>query len=207
MKIHPQQLTLSPQHCNPSNKSNVISSTNKEVFTLWMKSLILGGQGCTVYDSNGRVAYRVDNYGTKCCTKVFLMDSHGNVLLTIIRKKFRLLPRWEGYRDEKKKGASWLFQAQKCWKITKKPLECKVLVNLDHDKKSTVLKIKKGTNEFSSCNIVDRLGGKIAEMKRKRSEGGVILGDDVLQLVVEANVDHSLIMGLMLAYSLIHSRI
>ncbi|XP_074294796.1 protein LURP-one-related 11-like [Silene latifolia] len=207
MKIHPQQVTLSPQHCNPSSKSNDDISSTREVFTLWMKSLILGGQGCTVYDSNGRVAYRVDNYGTKCCAKVFLMDSHGNVLLTILKKKFRLLPRWEGYKDEKKKGASWLFQVQKCWKFTKKPLECEVLVSLDNDKKSTVFKIEKGKTEFSSCSIVDRLGGRIAEMKRKQSEGGVILGNDVLTLVVEANVDQSLIMGLMLAYSLIHSRI
>ncbi|KAK9734391.1 hypothetical protein RND81_04G136400 [Saponaria officinalis] len=209
MKIH-------PQHCNPSTTCTTTShppiisnnniSSNREIFTLWMKSLILGGKGCTVFDSNGRVAYRVDNYGSKCCTKVFLMDCRGDVLLTIHRKKFWLLPRWAGYRDEKKKGESWLFHVRKCWKITKKPLGCQVVVSLNHDKKSPVFKIEKGKTDLSSYKIVDRLGGLIAEMKRKQS-GGVVLGDDVLTLVVEANVDHSLIMGLMVAYSLIHSRI
>ncbi|KAL9228478.1 hypothetical protein vseg_004056 [Gypsophila vaccaria] len=172
-----------------------------------MKSLILGGKGCTVFDSNGRVVYRVDNYRSKCSDKVLLMDCHGQVLLTILRKKFAMLSRWEGYRHEKKNGASWLFRVKKCWKFTKKPLGSEVVVNLDHDKNSPVLKIEKGKSKNSSCKIVDRVGGPIAEMTRKQSEGGVVLGDDVMTLVVEANVDHSLVMGLMVAYNLIHSKI
>ncbi|XP_074266330.1 protein LURP-one-related 11-like [Silene latifolia] len=214
MKIHPQHIIKTPQLCNPSNNTTSLSplispnlSSSKEIFTLWMKSLILGGNGCTVFDSKGKVVYRVDNYCSKCCNKVLLMDSHGNVLLTILRKKFRLFSSWEGFRDEKIKGESWLFQVRKCWKITKKPLGCKVVVNLHHDKKSPAFKIEKAKNELSSCRIVDRLGGPLAEIKRKHSEGGVKLGDDVLTLAVEANVDHSLIMGLMVAFSLIHSRI
>ncbi|KAK9726846.1 hypothetical protein RND81_05G241100 [Saponaria officinalis] len=219
MKIHPQQLISTPKLCNPSTSTNnnnnsptsnnILSSNNnnQEIFTLWMKSLILGGKGCTVFDSNGQVVYRVDNYCSKCCNKVFLMDFHGHVLLTILKKKFRILSRWEGYRNEKKNGASWLFQVKKCWKITKKPLGSEVVVNLDHDKKSPVFKIVKGKTENSSCRIVDRVGGPIAEMKRKESVGGIVLGDDVLTLVVEANVDPSLIMGFMVAYNLIQSRI
>lgn len=40
-------------------------------------------------------------------------------------------------------------------------------------------------------------------MGRKRTEGGVVLGEDVLMLVVEPNVDRLLIMGLMVVCGLI----
>lgn len=50
------------------------------------------------------------------------------------------------------------------------------------------------------------MGGLIAEVKRKQSIGGVVLGNDVMTLVLEPNIDPSLIMGLMITYNLIHSR-
>ncbi|CAO2840338.1 unnamed protein product [Amaranthus hypochondriacus] len=217
-KIHPHHLATPSQtplsldqpstsHDPHPSSSSSTSNTHGEIFTIWMKSLILGGKGCTVFDSKGQVVYRVDNYSSKCCDQVYLMDSKGHVILTILRKKFRLLARWDGYRDDKKKGASWWFQVRKSWKIPKMPLNCEVVVNLYHDKKSPAFKIVKGKSELTSCKIVDRLGGLIAEVKRKQSIGGVVLGNDVLTLVIEPNIDHSLIMGLMVAYNLIHSRI
>lgn len=121
-------------------------------------------------------------------------------------QKYRLLARWQGYKDEKKKGASWWFQVNKSWKIPKKPLGCEMVVNLYHDKKSPAFKIVKGKSELTSCKIVDRVGGLIAEVKRKQSIGGVVLGNDVMTLVLEPNIDPSLIMGLMITYNLIHSR-
>lgn len=99
-KIHPQHLSTpsqtqlvcdQPSICygHPlSISSSTLSSSSiqGEIFTIWMKSLILGGKGCTVFDSKGQVVYRVDNYSSKCCDQVYLMDSHGHVLLTILRK-------------------------------------------------------------------------------------------------------------------------
>ncbi|XP_057549251.1 protein LURP-one-related 11-like [Amaranthus tricolor] len=219
-KIHPQHLSTpsqtqlvcdQPSICygHPlSISSSTLSSSSiqGEIFTIWMKSLILGGKGCTVFDSKGQVVYRVDNYSSKCCDQVYLMDSHGHVLLTILRKKFRLLASWKGYKDEKKKGASWWFQVKKSWKFPKMPLECEVVVNLYHDRKSPAFKIEKGKSDLTSCKIVDRLGGLIAEVTRKQSFGGVVLGNDVLTLVIEPNIDPSLIMGVMVAYNLINSK-
>ncbi|KMT04739.1 hypothetical protein BVRB_7g169200 [Beta vulgaris subsp. vulgaris] len=211
-KIHPHLLAAPPSETPISDPStsdhplSISSSTGGKIFTIWMKSLILGGKGCTVFDSNGEVVYRVDNYSSKGCDQVFLMDSQGHVLLTILRKKYRLLARWQGYKDEKKKGASWWFQVSKSWKIPKRPLGCEMVVNLYHDKKSPAFKIVKGKSELTSCKIVDRVGGLIAEVKRKQSIGGVVLGNDVMTLVLEPNIDPSLIMGLMITYNLIHSR-
>ncbi|XP_021720388.1 protein LURP-one-related 11-like [Chenopodium quinoa] len=212
IKIHPHQLAaplatpVSDLSTSQPDDLSLSSSGEGEIFTIWMKSLILGGKGCTVFDSNGEVVYRVDNYSSKGCNQVFLMDSQGRVLLTILRKKFRLLARWEGYKNEKTKGESWWFQVRKSWKIPKMPLGNEVVVNLYHDKKSPAFKIEKSKNDLTSCKIVNRLGGLIAEMKRKQSTGGVVLGRDVLTLMIEPNIDHSLIMGLMVAYNLIHCR-
>ncbi|VAH42411.1 unnamed protein product [Triticum turgidum subsp. durum] len=57
-----------------------------KVFTLWLKSLVLNGRGCTVYDSDGHIVYRVDNYGSKCSDNVCLMDLRGNVVVNIHKK-------------------------------------------------------------------------------------------------------------------------
>lgn len=63
-------------------------SEQREVFTIWMKSLVLNGSGCTVYDSGGRIVYRVDNYGSSCSDNVYLMDLRGKIVLNILKKVF-----------------------------------------------------------------------------------------------------------------------
>lgn len=76
-KVHPQALHSSTT-CHLTSK--------QETFTLWMKSLVLNGKGCTVFDSNGQIAYRVDNYNCSHRNEVHLMDQKGNVLFTILKK-------------------------------------------------------------------------------------------------------------------------
>jgi len=64
----------------------LVGGEQPEVFTIWMKSLVLNGSGCTVYDSAGSIVYRVDNYGARRAADVCLMDLAGNVVLQILRK-------------------------------------------------------------------------------------------------------------------------
>ncbi|KAI3983640.1 hypothetical protein MKX01_042476 [Papaver californicum] len=71
------------------------SSSNIEVFTIWMKSLVMHGNGSTVTDS------------------IHLMDVSGKVLFTILRKKLRLFGRWEGSKSGNGfNGKPW-FQVRK----------------------------------------------------------------------------------------------
>jgi len=44
------------------------------------------------------------------------------------------------------------------------------------------------------------------QLRRKKSHCGVDLGDDVLTMVVEQNIDLSLVMGLVVAYNLINCK-
>lgn len=85
-----------PQTAPSPSSSSLCSET--ESFTIWMKSLIYHTNGCTVFDSNGDIVYRVDNYDRKCSREVYLMDLRGNVLFTIRKKvskrKWRFLRFW-----------------------------------------------------------------------------------------------------------------
>lgn len=76
-KIHPRI---------PSSSSSC--STERETYTIWMKSLVLNSNGYTVYDSSGEVVFRIDNYDSKCRSEVYLMDLHGNIVCTILRKVY-----------------------------------------------------------------------------------------------------------------------
>ncbi|KAL9439410.1 hypothetical protein AB3S75_024971 [Citrus x aurantiifolia] len=74
-------------------------TSKQETFTVWMKSLVCHSNGCTVFNSNGEIIYRVENYDNKCNKEVYLMDLRGKVLFTIRRRKCALaFGRWDGYR-------------------------------------------------------------------------------------------------------------
>ncbi|KAL5583372.1 hypothetical protein UlMin_015814 [Ulmus minor] len=205
-KIHPQSKLLS------SSFSSGFLTSKQETFTIWMKSLVLNGKGCTVFDSEGQILYRVDNYNCKC-RDVYLMDSKGEVLCTIVKKKrLKIFRFWEGYgsastKENKKKVG--LFQVRKQFKISRGCSSCEVIVGGLEENDSFHYSIESCTtrNSACKCKIIDKLGrGPIAEVKRKVSKRGELFGEDVLTMVVEPFVDHCLIMGLFVVYSLINSK-
>ncbi|XP_030453972.1 protein LURP-one-related 11-like [Syzygium oleosum] len=177
----------------------------REAFTVWMKSLVMQSNGCTVFNQNGEIVYRIDNYEKKGSRKVFLMDLRGKVLFTIIQRKLRVLGRWEGYKCDEQDvnhGKLW-FRVKKGCPIFKRRLSCQVSVHCDDGRNIFNIESMAGKSEF---RIVNRTGGLIAEGKRKQSSSGVYLGDDVLSLVVEPEVDHSLVVALVAVYGSMHRR-
>ncbi|KAI3847895.1 hypothetical protein MKX03_026134 [Papaver bracteatum] len=171
-----------------------------------MKSLVMQGNGCTVYDSNGQVVYRIDNYDNKHCNEVHLMDLKGKVLFTILKKKLRLFGGWEGYRSgtTSSKGKPW-FQVRKKLN-TNMEVDVTILKKESDETGANCYRMErlKGSSSKLACKIIDvQTGRVIAELKQKQSSGGVLLGDDVMSLVVEPNVDHSFIMGLIVVHGLI----
>ncbi|KAJ4829274.1 hypothetical protein Tsubulata_050196 [Turnera subulata] len=200
-KIHPQESA-------PAAPSYFTSK--QETFTIWMKSLVMSGKGCTVFDSTGQIVYRVDNYSGRCRNEVHLMDIKGNVLFTIHRKnKFNLFGFWEGYRSTATDSGNTKtgFLVRKTVKNLFKGSSdspCKVIMSLDKNLPYQY-KIESWASK-SLCKIVNRSGEIIAEVKRKLSTCGVVLGEDVLSMVVEPAMDHSLVMGLVVVYSLINRK-
>ncbi|KAG4993132.1 hypothetical protein AAZX31_11G024500 [Glycine max] len=187
-KVYPHDPTSSP-----------CMSYGPESYTLWMKSLVLHSNGCTVYDSNGVIVYRVDNYDTKGRRHVNLLDLRGTVLCTI-HKKLLAFGRWNVYRgsdnsDFKIQEKPW-FQVKRCYKMITRKVTCQITVAC---KKYCIKKIA-GKTTFQIVNID---GDIVAYAKQKHSSSGVVLGNDVLTLDVEGGIDHSLIMAFVTVFGLI----
>ncbi|KAL9242830.1 hypothetical protein vseg_016790 [Gypsophila vaccaria] len=202
-KIHPHLLSSS------SNNNSVDLFEEKEKYTIWMKSLVLSSNGCTIYDSNGNLAYRIDNYDTKCSSQVYLMDRKGKVLCTLLRKKLRLNEQWNGYMcDNIKKVKPW-FQVKKknMFLCKENDFSCQVTLGGDKSQATSCFKIQ-GCNRKSEFKIIRGDGALAAEVKRKQSSGGVMLGNDVLSLeMVANNMDHSFIISLVVVHGLMLHKI
>ncbi|KAI3871177.1 hypothetical protein MKW98_015077 [Papaver atlanticum] len=205
-RVHPQA-SLSPSSSSSSSSSSSCITSKAEVFTIWMKSLVMNSNGCTVFDSNGEIIYRIDNYHKKCSNKVYLMDLSGNILSTILKKRLRMFGRWEGYNgsyiskvDQEK---PW-FQVRKPFRVLNKVhYNVSVSMGSSNDSLYTIQRL----DSKMGCKILDQAGNVVAEMKQKQSRFGVGLGDDVLTLMVESNVDHSLILGLIVVHGLINHKL
>ncbi|XP_075524252.1 protein LURP-one-related 11-like [Primulina tabacum] len=194
-KIHPKVEQITNNH------------SEKETYTMWMKSLIFHGNGCTIFNSKGEIVFRVDNYQQRCSTQVFLMDSEGQVLFSVTRKKLRIFPRWEGFKWIDSKGKTerlpW-FQVGRNPRILCSDMSCQVSFNCD-EKIGSCYKIL-GLEGKSILKIVDFSGQILAEAMEKQTSG-VALGDDVLTLMVEADADQSLVMALITVYGLINKKL
>ncbi|XP_011022720.1 PREDICTED: protein LURP-one-related 4-like isoform X1 [Populus euphratica] len=183
-------------------------SSERETFTIWMKSLVCQANGCTVFDSSGDIVYRIDNYDKKCSSKVYLMDLQGRVLVTIRRKRLQIVGCWYGYRwnPDANEGKPW-FQVKTYGRlICMGSFACQVTVGFD---KYWVVKL--GSKQaFRIVNIDREVIAEIAglmQVKQKRLSSGISLGDDVLTLVVEPHIDHSLIMAIVTVYGLINDKL
>ncbi|KZV43469.1 protein LURP-one-related 11-like [Dorcoceras hygrometricum] len=202
-KVYPQTVS--------SSRSPI--SSKQEVFILWMKSLIPCSKGCTVFDSDGRLVYRVDNYHIKCSRQVDIMDAKGKVLFTVKAKKLSILGSWEGYRSGNtgKNKEKPEFRVTKVVNIRKvlgflgKVYSFKVVVGLDKNQPCEYVMETQICK--SSCRIVDSFGKLVAEVKRKITSSGVVLGKDVLTMVVEPYEEQCLIMGLVVVFGLIHRKL
>ncbi|KAL2902379.1 Protein LURP-one-related 11 [Bienertia sinuspersici] len=201
-KIHPHLLSSSP---------SFTSTKETEKFTVWMKSLVLSSNGCTIYDASGKIVYRIDNYDTKCSSHVFLMDLKGKVLSTLIRKKLRVNEHWYGYKDERVKNERPWFKVKKISKIfdKKEGFSCQVMVNEgdeDYSQAFSCFKIQ-GCSQKSEFKIIRGDGLVVAQVKRKQSRDGIMLGDDVLSLEVAPNMDNSFIISLVVVHGLMSHKI
>ncbi|KAL3652656.1 hypothetical protein CASFOL_002337 [Castilleja foliolosa] len=172
-----------------------------------MKSLVFRGNGCTIFNSEGDVVYRVDNYQQKCSSKVYLMDSSGEVLFSINRKRLRIFECLEGYKwknnSKVDKARPW-FQVKKTHTVLSKDISCSVTLKNARNERYKII----GFEGKSTVKIIDHFSGKLlAEAVQKQSSEGVSLGEDVLTLMVEPKADQSLVMALVTVYGLINNKL
>ncbi|KFK35690.1 hypothetical protein AALP_AA4G024500 [Arabis alpina] len=204
VKIHPNDQAFPVSSIAGEEKSSPYLTTEQESFTIWMRSLVFHGNGCSVFDSKGSLIYRVDNYHSKSCSEVYLMDLYGKVLFTLRQKKLGLSKSCEGYNS-----MGTRFRVKKNVKILSRGLSSAYKVvtgsRTDVDDQQSCYSI---VNRGTIFAVEDGSGRLLAEVKKKQSNiNGLDLGNDVLTMNVEPQVDHSFVMGIVIAYSLIKCKL
>ncbi|KAJ4917940.1 Protein LURP-one-related 2 [Raphanus sativus] len=201
VQIHPIQ-ALPVDSSVREVKTSPYVTTEQESFTIWMRSLVYHSKGCTVFDSKGNLIYRVDNYDSKSCGEVYLMDLYGEVLFEF-QQKFELFKSCEGCNSNGTR-----FRLRKNFKISPRGSSSsyKVVMKSGKDDIQSCYKI---VNHGSVFTIEDGSGRLLAEVKKKQSNNitGLYFGEDVLTMVVEPQVDHSFIMGIVIAYGLLKCKL
>lgn len=200
-KIQPlPAATSSPCSSSEDYKSLQGEKTQKQVvYTVWMKSLVFNGNGCTVYGSDGRVAFRVDNYGCKGSREVFFMDRAGKTLIRIQRKSFGMFKRWEACRCYD--GGEGFGEETRPWFRVQRAQNSGATVTLHGSGRTYRID---GCSRKSDCRISGADGAVVAEIGRKQTASGVVLGEDVLTLTVGPEEDHLLVLVLVVVCGLMN---
>ncbi|KQK11369.1 protein LURP-one-related 11 [Brachypodium distachyon] len=202
-----------PASAGAASPSDEAACTTTTTYTVWMKSLVFNGNGCTVYGADGAVAFRVDNYGCRGGREAcFFMDRAGKALIAVRRRGFGAFRRWEVSRcchgaagaedeDETETAAPWFAVrrgkggapmvamhggAGPCYRV-----------DAEGGKKE-----KKNKAGYRVVGAVD--GAVAAEVARKTTAAGVPLGDDVLSLTVGPGTDRLLALGLVVVCGLMN---
>uniref|UniRef100_A0A453GG23 Protein LURP-one-related 11 n=2 Tax=Aegilops tauschii subsp. strangulata TaxID=200361 RepID=A0A453GG23_AEGTS len=167
----------------------------QQAYTVWMKSLVFNGNGCAVYDSDGAVTFRVDNYGCRGGREVLLMDRAGNALIRIRRKGFGMFRRWDVCRCEDEEATPW---------FTVRRAEKGGAAVVMHGGAATCYRIDRCCARKPDYKVSGVDGAAVADVARKQTAAGVVLGEDVLTLTVAAEADHLLVLGLVVVRGLIN---
>ncbi|KAL5539053.1 hypothetical protein UlMin_042292 [Ulmus minor] len=203
---------MSRVHPVLSKKTPILEEEDgsSSVLTVWKKSSMSfqGTDGFTVFDSAGRLAFRVDNYSRKnSCVKggLVLMDGAGRPLITLKPQVFSMQNQWNGYRGEDKSSTKVFSMTRRSKSLLfnggDKLSEAEVFLegscrnsSKDDDKEAPDFKIH-GCFWRRNCKIRNRRGEVVANIARKKVNNNIVLGDDVFSLVVQPGFDAELIMA------------
>lgn len=177
-KVYPNAAaaTASPSLPSPCSGSDPESSESV-VLTVWKKSLIFNCDGFTVFDADGNLVYRVDNYMSGKNGEIVLMDASGTCLLTIRRKRLSLSDSWTVFDGETADNPR--FSVRK--NVNPLKSKCIAYVSGGGGKMYEV----EGSYSRRCCAVYDEKKRRVAEIKQKEaSVKGVAFGGDVFRLVV-----------------------
>lgn len=193
--------------------------------TVWKKSLLLNCKGFTVFNGKGNLVFRVDNYVANFnkSGQILLMDAVGKPLLTIRRKKFSWGDKWLVYEGEESSNPKYLAQKQSNLLLNSNSSKnTSLLANVFTLNSSQIQnpinknkEIKVTSPRKTSESIIYQMEGSyakrsvlvynnkrqcVAEIKRKETAGGVVLGGDVFRLLIlrPDDIDTAMAMALVI---------
>ncbi|OAY79970.1 Protein LURP-one-related 8 [Ananas comosus] len=164
------------------------------VLTVWRRSLLLDGNGFTVFDAKGSLVFRVDNYAAERCKgEIVLMDAAGEPLLTIRRKKLSLAEQWLIYdgEDSSKPRLSvkkhvTLLPSDSLAHVT--PCTCAATADATPPTRGGLL----------LAPVLCRLRRRAASARQAAVGGAASFGFDVFRLVVEPGFDAAVAMAIVI---------
>uniref|UniRef100_A0A0D9XWC3 Tubby C-terminal domain-containing protein n=1 Tax=Leersia perrieri TaxID=77586 RepID=A0A0D9XWC3_9ORYZ len=187
------------------------------VYTVWKRSSMgfQGTDGFSVYDSTGKLAFRVDNYSRRrkaFAGELLLMDGHGTPLLSLRPQMLSLRNRWNCYRAQeeslditnspsvpqqvfsmRKTSALQGSDEAEVFMSTRTSDDCQPDAS-----PSPSFRID-GSFRMRSCKIRRSNGEEAARISKKNAgvmSRPVSLGDDVFSLVVRPGVDFAVVMAI-----------
>jgi hypothetical protein len=197
-----------PAASSPAPASN--ADEPSQVYTVWMKSLVFNGSGCTVFGADGGVAFRVDNYGCRGGREAFLMDRAGRTLVGIQRRScFGMFRRWEAYRYSESESDGREETRTPWFAVRKARRGGRAAVTVHGSGgRSGAYAIVGGYSRKPGYRIIGSTdGAAVAAIARKQTPAGVVLGDDVLMLTVAPGTDRLLVLGLVVICGLMTRRL
>ncbi|TVU50647.1 hypothetical protein EJB05_02026, partial [Eragrostis curvula] len=186
------------------------------VYTVWKRSSMgfQGTDGFSVYDADGGLAFRVDNYSRRrklFAGELLLMDGQGIPLLALRPQILSMRDQWNCYRASEEAGdkstgrRQHLFSMRKCSLVQQSGDEAEVHMctttapSTVHNSQQVPSFRIQGSFWRRSCKIRKGDDGKeVARITRKKTGAAlesVTLGDDVFSLTVMPNADCAMIMA------------
>ncbi|RLM69309.1 protein LURP-one-related 5-like [Panicum miliaceum] len=180
-------------------------------YTVWKRSSMgfQGTDGFSIYDAAGALAFRVDNYSRRrklFAGELLLMDGQGAPLIALRPQIFSMHDQWNCYRaSEESQGKRTrphhLFSMRKCL-VLQKGHEAQVSMSgcstaSDSTGQGPSFWVE-GCFRRRSCKIRNSDGEEVARILRKKAEAAansLTLGEDVFSLVIQPNVDCTMIMA------------
>lgn len=159
-----------------------------------------GTDGFSVYDSNGRLAFRVDNYSRrhKCFTgELLLMDGDGRALMALRPHILSMHGRWSGFKGDdglKTEATPCVFSMRRRL-ILQRGDGAEVFLGSPDYQSPTPNFRTEGCFRRRCCKILDGKGEEVALICPKKANTSIMLDNDVFSLVIQPGVDCELIMS------------
>ncbi|XP_028763880.1 protein LURP-one-related 8-like [Neltuma alba] len=192
-KVHPNAAAAAT--CSDHEKTSSIDGEVPVVLTVWKKSLLLNCNGFTVFDCQGNLVFRVDNYSARSKDEILLMDAAGTPLLTIRRKRLGLADKWLVFEGES--GVKPRYSAKRQVNLLKAKCLAQVMSLSPPSSSGGESKYEIGGSYTQRrCEVYDEKRRRVAEIKKKEAAvGGVAFGADVFRLIVHPDMDSALAMA------------
>lgn len=199
-KIHPDDVPKLTRRVVIDEK--LYCKDSLTVLTVWKKSLLFSCSGFTVFDPNGNIVFRVDNYCSDSKNEVVLMNAAGIAILTMRRKKLSLRNEWQGFLGEFQAAQKPLFAVRRRRTILfpskRKTLAKVYLGSSDRSKLHCEYLRIEGCYAKRSFTSLTTFGYVVAEVKPKQVKPDISLGGDVFNLIIRPGYDQAFVMGLII---------